>query len=164
MTDDPDRKSTEADEALEREIRSKRTFSLNDAIGRLSGGDFMKGGTPVSRQRQAELEVEEYLRRHLPDSEGVLKNVVLRDLGESLLASDYDQPLVTLAEYTRTLLASEQLLEDVVRNADIEWGRVQGERPYFQKPGRPADPDDPYTVDSIRAALVRLLDTLAPTS
>lgn len=164
MTEDRDKKSTEAEEALEREIRSKRKFSLNDAIGRLSGGDFMKGGTPVSRKRQAELEVEEYLRRHLADSEGVLKNVLLRNLGDSLLARDYDKPLVTLAEYIPTLLASEHLLADLVRDTDIEWGRVQGERPYFQKAGRPADPDDPYTVDSVRAALVRLRDTLAPTA
>jgi hypothetical protein len=35
-----------------------------------------------------------------------------------------------------------------------------GERPYFDRPGRPPDPDDPYTTESVRASLSRLLETL----
>src|SRR5262245_64042866 len=98
MSEKPDRKSADTNEEIEREIRTNRKFSLSDAIGQIAGGDFMKGGSPVSRKRQAELEVEEYLRRQLVDAGGVLRSVLLRHVGESLL-SDYDRPLAALAEY-----------------------------------------------------------------
>ena len=161
MSEKPNTKSADNNEEIEREIRIHRKFSLNDAIGQVSGGDFMKGGSPVTRKRQAELEVEEYLRRHLVDPGGVLRIVMLRRLGESLLNADYDQPLAALAEYLPGVLTSEHLLAELVREADAEWGRVQGERPYFQAPDRPPHPDDPYTIDSVRLALLRLRETLA---
>jgi len=161
MSEDPDTKSADGSEAIEREIRTTRKFSLNDAIGQLAGGDFMKGGSPVTRKRQAELEIEEYLRRHLVDSGGGLRSVLLRQLGESLLNGDYGQPLAVLAEYSRRILASDYLLQEVVREADTEWGRAHDERPYFQEPNRPPHCDDPYTIDSVRLALVQLCDRLA---
>ena len=158
----PDTNSADKNAELEREIRTNRKFSLNEAIGRMAGGDFMKGGSPVTRRRQAELEIDEYLRRHLVDSGGVLRSVLFRHLGESLLNVDYDQPLAALAEYIRRVLASEHLLEEFVREADAEWGRVHSERPYFQLPGRPPHRDDPYTIDSVRLALFQLRERLAP--
>ena len=161
MSDKPDPKAADGDEAIEREIRAHRKFSLADAIGQVSGGDFMKGGSPVSRKRQAELEVEEYLRLNLVDKGGVLRIVILRQLAGSLISADYEKPLAALAAYIPGVLASEHLLEELVREADAEWGRVQGERPYFQSPGRAPHPDDPYTVDSVRASLVRLRETVA---
>ena len=161
MSEDEDTKSAGTDAEIEREVRMNRKFSLNDAIGQLAGGEFTKGGTPITRKRQAELELDEYLRRHLVDSGGVLKRVLSRHLGESLLHGDYDQPLAALAEYVRKMLASAQLLEEFVREADAEWGRVHDERPYFQKPGRSPHPDDPYTIDSVRRALVRLHERFA---
>ena len=75
--------AADSNEEIGREIRLHRKFSLADAIGQASGGDFMKGGSPVTRKRQAELEVEEYLRRHLVDPGGVLRIVMLRHLGEA---------------------------------------------------------------------------------
>ena len=161
MSDKPNPNSADSNEEIEREIRLHRKFSLADAIGQVSGGDFMKGGSPVSRKRQAELEVEEYLRRHLVDPGGVLRIVMLRRLGESLLEADYDQPLAALAEYIPGVLRSEHLLAELVREADAEWGRVQGERPYFQGPDQAPHPDDPYTIESVRLALLRLRETLA---
>ena len=161
MGEKPDKNSAEENAEIEREIRRNRKFSLNEAIGQIAGGDFMKGGTPVTRKRQAELEVDDYLRRHLVDSGSVLRSVLFRHLGESLLNSDYDQPLVALAEYIRRLLTSEHLLEEFVRDADAEWGRVQNERPYFQIPGRPPHREDPYTIDSVRLALIQLREKLA---
>ena len=161
MSENPDTNSADRDEEIERETRANRKFSLNEAIGRLAGGDFMKGGSPVTRKRQAEREIDEYLRRHLVDSGGVLRSVLLRHLGESLLNGDYDQPLAALAEYIRSILASEHLLEEFVREADAEWGRVHDERPYFQMPGRPPHHDDPYTIDSVRLALIQLSEKLA---
>jgi len=161
MSKEPETNAADRNEDIEREIRANRKFSLNEAIGRMAGGDFMKGGTPVTRKRQAELDIDEYLRRHLVDSGGVLRSVLSRHLGESLLNRDYDQPLAVLAVYVQNLLSSEHLLEEFVREADMEWGRVQNERPYFQMASRPADPDDPYTVDSVRLALIQLRERLA---
>jgi hypothetical protein len=161
MSQDPDSNSADRNAEIEREIRKNRKFSLNEAIGQLAGGGFMKGGTPVSRKRQAELEIEEYLRRYLVDSGGVLRRVLIRRLGDSLLSGDYNQPLAVLAEYIPKVLASEHVLEEVVREADAEWGRVHEERPYFQDRSRLPHPDDPYTVDSVRLALSQLRERLA---
>ena len=161
MGEDQESKSADRDAAIEREARMHRRFSLNDAIGQLAGGEFTKGGTPITRKRQAELELDEYLRRHLIDSGGVLKSVLSRHLGEPLLKRDYGRPLAVLQEYVQRVLASTPFLEEFVREADAEWGRVHEERPYFQVSGRPPHRDDPYTVDSVRVALLQLQESLA---
>ena len=85
-------------EDLEREIRAGRAFSLSEAIGRMAGGGMMKGGSPVTRQRQAEIAIEDYLLHHLNEAGGVLGRVLLRQVraSERLLA-DYDRPLVALS-------------------------------------------------------------------
>ena len=149
------------DENLEREVSADRKFSLSEAIGRMGGGDLMKGASPVTRQRQAELAIEDYLCRHLTDAGGVLGGVLLRQVGESLLRADYDRPLAVLADYIRRVLGTDHLLEDLVREADVEWGRVFGERPYFQQAGRLSHPDDPYTIDSVRLTLSQLIEKAA---
>jgi len=48
-----------------------------------------------------------------------------------------------------------------VREADVEWGRVFGERPYFQQAGRLSHPDDSYTIDSVRLTLSQLIEKAA---
>jgi hypothetical protein len=161
MSEKTDPNSADSNEEIERETRTNRKFSLSEAIGRIAGGDAMKGGSTVTRKRQAELEIDEYLRRHLVDSGGVLRSVLSRHLGECLLAADYNQPLAALAAYIPGILASEHLLEEVVREADAEWGRVYDERPHFQTPDRPPHRDDPYTIDSVRLALSQLREKLA---
>jgi hypothetical protein len=161
MSDKPPLNSTDGHEEIEREIRTNRKFSLNEALGQLAGGDFMKGGSAVSRKQRAEIEVEAYLRRHLVDSGGVLGRVLLRHLEESLLEADYDRPLSALAAYIPTLLETKPVLEGFVREADAEWGRIHDERPHFQESTRPPHPDDPYTIDSVRLALVQLRERLA---
>lgn len=161
MGEKPDADSAGRNAQVEREARANRKFSLSDAIGQSGGGDLMKGGSQVTRKRQAEHELDEYLRRHLADSGGALRRVLIRHLGESLLTRDYDQPLGALAEHVRGTLASEARLEELVRQADAEWGRVHDERPYFQAPGRPPHRDDPYTIDSVRLVLTQLGETLA---
>ena len=161
MSENRDATPAGEDENLEREVRVDRKFSLSEAIGRMGGGDLMKGASPVSRKRQAELAIEDYLRRHMTDGGGVLGGVVLRQIGESLLRADYDQPLAVLADYIRHVLGTEHLLEDLVRETDAQWGRVFGERPYFQQAGRLSDPDDPYTIDSVRITLSQLIEKLA---
>jgi hypothetical protein len=162
MSDDPTPQKKQADADLEREVRAERKFSLAEAIGRMAGPGAMKGASPVTRKREAEAELQEYLARHLDDSGGVLRGLVLRLVTESdLMIEHLDQPLVALAGCVHRALESDYLLKELVREADAEWGRATGERPHFDVDGRSPDPDDPYTAASIRAALGRLAETLA---
>ena len=161
MSDDPAKPRSEADVELEREIRKERKFSLAEAIGRLAGPGMMKGVSPVSRKQQSEAEIEACLNRHLVDAGGVLRGVVLRGVtGSEPLLHNLDQPLVVLARCVRHVLDSEYLLKELVREADVEWGRVFGMRPYFEKDGCPPHPDDPYTIESVRIALSKLVERL----
>ena len=159
MSENRDNTRSDADAELEREVRADRQFTLSEAIGRMAGPGMMKGVSPVTRKRQAEAAIEDYLRRNLTDAGSVLCAVLLRGVSDSdLLLGDYDHPLVVLASYVRQVLGSDYRLRELVRQADVEWGRVNGERPHFERPGCPADPDDPYTAESVRTALARLLD------
>jgi hypothetical protein len=162
MNEDPDTLPPDKDAELEREIRADRKFSLAEAIGRMAGPGLMKGASPVSPKQQAEGAIKEFLRSNLPDAGGVLGFVLHRRLAQSdLLLGSYDQPLMVLANHIRQVLESDYLLRELVREADVEWGRVFGERPHFERPGSPPDPDDPYTAESVRAALSQLGDKLA---
>jgi hypothetical protein len=162
MSNNQDTPRAEADAELEREIRQGRKFTMAEAIGRLAGPGAMKGESPVARMQQAEVEIESWLRSHLADAGGALPVVLHRQVkGSELLLNNFDQPLVVLASYCQRILDSDYLLEELVRDADIEWGRLMGERPYFEKEGSPRDPDDPYTVESVRNALSGLLKQLA---
>jgi hypothetical protein len=161
MNEDQPKKPSDADADLEREIRADRKFSLTEAIGRMAGGGAMKGVSPVTGKRQAELEIGEYLNRHLIDAAGALGVVLLRRVRESaILLAKYDQPLTALACCIQHLLDSDALLKDFVCEVDVEWGRIYDERPYFEREGFPPDPDDPYTTESVRLALSRLIAKL----
>src|SRR5262245_24984030 len=163
MGDSKDTPRSEADAELEREIRRERKFTLEEAIGRLAGPGAMKGESPVARLQQAEAEIESWLRSHLTEAQAELRVVLHRRVKESaLLLNNFDQPLVVLASCCQRVLASDYFLGELVRDADVEWGRVMGERPYLDKAGSPSDPDDPYTVASVRSALSGLLKQLAP--
>ena len=157
-----DKPRSEADAELEREIRRERKFTLAEAIGRLAGPGAFKGESPIPRMQQAEFEIESLLKGHLADSGGTLQVVLHRNVkGSDLLLHNFDQPLVVLAGYCQRVLDSDYLLEELVRDADAEWGRVMGERPFFEKEGSPPHPDDPYTIESVRNALTGLLTQLA---
>jgi hypothetical protein len=122
---------------------------------------MMKGVSPATGKQQAAAEIESYLERHLPDSSGALAAVVLRQVRESdLLLANLDRPLVVLADFVQRVLGSDFVLQELVRESDVEWGRTFGERPYFQKEGCPPHQDDPYTTESVSSALTTLLATL----
>src|SRR5262245_43037570 len=162
MSDNQNKQRSHSDAELEREIRKGREFTLAEAIGRLAGPGAMKGVSPIAPLRQAEAEIEDWLRRHLADAGGGLQVALLRGVkGSDLLLNNFDQPLVVLAGYVQRALDTEYLLKELVREADVEWGRALGERPYFEKEGCPPHPDDPYTAESVRATLSRLLEELA---
>jgi hypothetical protein len=156
-----DSKRSEADAELEREIRKERKFTLTEAIGRLAGPGAMKGESPITRAQQAAVEIENWLRHYMSAGNGELEVVMLRRVkGSELLLKNFDQPLIVLADFCRRILASDYLLSELVREADVEWGRVQGERPHFDKEGSPPDYDDPYTIESVRKTLTELIGLL----
>lgn len=162
MSDEQESRNADTVAELEREIRHGRKFTLAEAIGRLAGPGAMKGAPPIPRLQQAGAEIETWLRRHMMDASGGLQVALLRGVKESeLLLHNFDQPLIVLAGYCQQILSSEYGLTELVRDADVEWGRVLGERPYFEKAGSAAHPDDPYTVESVRNTLSGLLKQLA---
>ena len=159
-----DKQPSKADAELEREIRAGRKFTLGEAIGRMAGSGAMKGASPMAGKKQAQTAIEEFLSHHLNDSAGALRVVLRRhSAGSEQLLTHYDQPLLFLAEYLRKVLASDVLLKDIVDEADIEWGRINGERPYFEREGCAPNPDDPYTLASVRKTLTSLLEQLEMT-
>ena len=153
---------SQADADLQREIREGRKFSLAEAIGRLAGPGMMKGVSPATYQQQAEAAIESFMDRNLHTAGGALSVVLLREVKQSdLLLANLEQRLVVLAEHIQRILDSDYRLQELVREADVEWGRVYGERPLFQKEGSPPHQDDPYTVASVRSTLTQLIDKLA---
>lgn len=158
MSNDRNKHRSEADAELEREIRQGRKFTAGEAMARLAGPGAMKGASPISRVQQAETEIGIWLRSNLADSAGALQALLHRQLkGSELLLDNLDRPLLALANYCRQLLASDHLLTELVREADVEWGRRMDERPHFNKQGSLPHPDDPYTIDSVRTALGEVL-------
>ena len=157
MDDDPDKRS-DANEQLEREIRQGRKFSPQEALARMAGPGAMKGASPVSQVQQAETEIGSWLGSNMADTGGALRVVLHRHLkGSRPLLDNVDQPLAALAGYCRAILESDSRLKEIVREADVEWGRAMDERPHFDRAGAPANPDDPYTAESVRRALADVL-------
>ncbi len=162
MSESEKNKRTDADSELEREIREGRKFTLEEAVGRMVGAGGMKGESPVARLQQAQIEIGSWLRTHMPDAGGALEIVLHRHVKRSeILLKNFDQPLAALATCCKQILDSDYLLQELVRDSDVQWGRLMDERPYFEKEGTPASPDDPYTVASVRKSLSDLLAQLA---
>jgi hypothetical protein len=150
----------DSDAEIEREIRSKRKFSISEAIGR-SAGDLLKGASPITRKQQAEFEIEQLIELHLEDAEGALAPELLRRIKASeVLLEDYDDPNAVLIEVTRDLVESEDSLRRFVTKVDAQWGRIYLERPHFESDDSEPDRDDPYTRDSVRSTLTQLLEDL----
>ena len=162
MSDDQEKQRSEAYAELEREMRQGRKFTAQEAIARMIGPGAMKGASPVSKVQQAETEIGTWLRSKLTDSTGALQALLHRRLKESpLLLNNLDQPLIALAAYCQQILASDYNLKELVREADAEWGRRMDERPHFNREGSPTHPDDPYTADSVRRALLEILTKIS---
>lgn len=156
---DSQRFGTEA--KLEQEIRRARKFTPQEAMARMAGPGAMKGASPVSPVKQAEVAIANWLKCQVPDSTGILQAMLHRHLlGSPLLLENIDRPLVALDGYCRRLLDSDHLLEELVREADVEWGRRMDERPHFDRAGSPAHADDPYTLRSVRKTLEELAQQL----
>jgi len=163
MTDDHESQRSQADAELEREVRQGRTFTQKEALARLAGPGAMKGASPISPAQQAETEIGNWLRTNVPDEDGALHMLLQRNLvGSELLLANLNRPLAALAGYCQRVLASDTRLRELVRQADVEWGRRMDERPHFDRADSAPHPEDPYTVDSVRQTLSNVLARLAP--
>jgi len=140
-----------------------RKFTQKEALARLAGPGAMKGASPISPAQQAETEIGNWLRTNVPDEDGALHMLLQRNLvGSELLLANLNRPLAALAGYCQRVLASDTRLRELVRQADVEWGRRMDERPHFDRADSAPHPEDPYTVDSVRQTLSNVLARLAP--
>jgi len=147
---------------LEEKIRRERKFSLSEAVGRQAAGT-MKGASPVPLWRQILLDIQSLLEARLYDPEGCLRTSIKEHLKSTLpVAADPRQSAEdALTAFLQQTLASPTALADLVRRADVHWGRQYGEKPHFNLDGEPSHPDDPYTLDSVRATLESLLQSFS---
>ena len=67
MSEKKDKKQSDADAELQREIRAGRKFTLGEAIGRMAGSGALKGVSAIRRKKQAQTAIEEFLSHHLAD-------------------------------------------------------------------------------------------------
>lgn len=152
----------ERESEIAREVRQTRKFTPQEAMARMAGPGAMKGASPVARTQQAEIAVATWLGSNLNDPSGALRIVLCRQLKDSeLLLNNVDQPLIALKAYCQLALGKNHVLEDIVREADVEWGRMMDERPHFERDGV-LDPDDPYTTQSVHKSLDNVLERLEP--
>ena len=158
MEDDQDNRRSQAEEQVERELRQGRKFTAREAMARMAGPGAMKGASPVSPVQQAETAIGTWLSTNLADVGGALKLVLSRQLkGSRLLLDNLDRPLVALGTFCRGVLASDNQLREIVREADVEWGRAMDERPHFERDGASPHPDDPYTIEGVRKVLAEVV-------
>lgn len=151
----------EQNRRIEKEILSEQKYSLANAIGR-EGGNFLKGESPVPKMVQITTEINLFIDQNLPDASGALQSVLKHWVkSDSLLSQNLDSPLKGLDQIIEKILNNQGLFYEIVRQADLKWGQMYEERPYFQKPGQPAHPDDEYSHQSVREKLSQLRQKLS---
>ena len=144
------------EDLLQQDIIEGRPYSLAEAIGR-EGGTFLKGESTVPKLVQAITAVNTFVDRNLEDPSAALQAILHQWVEGDPRVSQYKEtPLVALSEILQTTIDNPPLLYELVRQVDIKWGQMYGERPYFQQPGQPPHPDDEYTHESVRQNLLDL--------
>ncbi|MEM6714462.1 MAG: hypothetical protein AAF827_17510 [Cyanobacteria bacterium P01_D01_bin.6] len=149
---------SDADQAIEQEIRQGRKFSLADAIGQ-EGSDFLKGESPVPKLVQVKNELQGFVNNYLDDAAGALQATLLETIqtDDVVCSRHFDAPLQALTELLQPLLTQDAYLREFVRRVDMRWGQMYDERPHFERPGHPPHPDDEYTIASVRSQLQALM-------
>lgn len=149
------------DAVLQQEIRSRRKFSMAEAIGR-EGGHFMKGHNPVPAIDQLVAALNDFIRENIRDTSGMLLSVLQeRVKNQSLALSEHaEKPFSFLHGLIRSYLDHPERLYELTRQTDTRWGQLSGEKPHFQKPGAPPHPDDEYSHGSVTAKLKNLLEVI----
>ena len=145
------------DEVLLQDILNDRPFSIAEAIGR-EGGTFLKGESTVPKLVRVITAINTFIDRNLRDPDAALQAILHQWVKTDSRVSEYkDTPLLALQLILQSILDNPNLLYELVRQVDIKWGQMYGERPYFQQPGQPPHPDDKYTHESVRKDLQNLL-------
>ena len=132
--------------------------TLADLIGSSGGGGFLKGGSPVPPLVQTMNALSLFVEEHLRDGSGALRAVLKRTIrsSEPVVGAHMRDPLGALEVLLSRFLERDAALQELVREVDVEWGRIMEERPYFQHPGQAAHPEDEYTHESVRTQLEAL--------
>ena len=150
------------DRELFLEALAGRKITVADVIAQ-SGGDFLKGESPVPKLVQLKIELKLFLNQALRDSEGallwVLQNQV--DDADDFISQFQDRPLMALQKLVEEIINNPGLLTEIVRQADFRWGQIYDERPHFDIPGRNPHPDDQYTFASVQQQLKDLLGEIS---
>lgn len=142
------------DAAITRDIRSGQKFTLAGAIGR-KGGSLLKGGQVVPELTRAVTAINSFIMENLADSSGALRSVLIAIVKDDIetVSAHVETPLKALEVILDRYSSNAHLLEDLVRRVDFTWGRMNLEKPHFQKEGEAPHPDDEYTVDSVKQQL-----------
>lgn len=141
---------------LQRQIRAGRKFSLSEAIGR-EGGSFLKD-SQVPRPLRALAAINGSIDQHLNDPPGALQPCLKRWVKTDGRIGKYlDEPLTALQVIVLDIIENPQILYEFARQVAIEQGQMNGERPYFQKPGTEAPPEAAYSHKRIQEILAELL-------
>ena len=144
------------DLALQQDILESRPFSIAEAIGR-EGGTFLKGESTVPKLVQVITAITTFIDRNLIDPEAALQAILHQWVKGDPRVSQYKEtPLVALEQILQSVIDNPHLLYELVRQVDIKWGQMYGERPYFQQPGQSPHPNDVYTHESVRQDLLDL--------
>jgi len=161
MTDDSRQENGTEESRIEQEIRRRRGFTVAGALAGRDGGGHLKGASPTPLLRQAALDLAHWLDTHLEDHDGALRAVVLRSVTQrpDLLERHAHDPAGAVAAWLPAVLANRAALAELVRQADVEWGRLYQERPFFEREGAPPHAEDPYTRDDVHRRLTDLLAT-----
>ncbi|MDJ0716874.1 MAG: hypothetical protein QNJ54_22110 [Prochloraceae cyanobacterium] len=158
MPSDPE---NDKDLEIQREILSDRKFSLGELIAR-EGGGFLKGESPVPKLVQVITEINMFISANLSDSSGALQAILHTwvQADEVKVSEHLNSPMIALREIIEAIVDNPQLLYELVKQVDRKWGQMYDERPYFQRPGQSAHPDDEYTHESVRKSLIELLNKI----
>ncbi|BAQ60246.1 hypothetical protein GM3708_652 [Geminocystis sp. NIES-3708] len=148
----------EKDIELERDILKDRKFSLAELIGK-EGGSFLKGESPVPKIVQLKTEIKLFISNNLKDLSGALQAVLNDkvDGEDEKISSHQEKPLQALQLMIEEIISNEHIYHQFVKQVDLKWGNMNGERPHFQLPGQPPHPDDEYTHESVKTQLINLL-------
>jgi hypothetical protein len=149
------------DRELFMEAMSGREFTLADVIAQ-AGGNFLKGESPIPKLVQIKNELKLFISQNLHDLSGSLQAVLQLsvDQADEPISRHLEQPLLVLEELVEEILNHPEILYELVKQVDCKYGQMYGERPYFQRPGSPAHPDDEYSHESVRIQLIDFLDKI----
>ncbi len=151
-------KDQEREMELLRDALQGRKFSIADLVAQ-EGASFLKGESPVPLIVRLKTEINLFISNNLHDVSGALQ-AVLQDIvndADTRIGAFENNPLEALKLIIMEIIENDNLYYDFVKQVDLKSGQLSGDRPYFQKPGQPAHPDDEYTHESVKEQLLQFL-------